>query len=236
MNAPSLVTNAFEYFWQSTGCQAVIFDMDGTLVDNMDFHRRTWMEWAKHEGLQKSEDEILQNVNGTIGEIVQRLFPHIQNPDEIFALGERKEALYRELYRPHLQMLPGLIVWLNWLKDEEIPLAVATAGDRKNLAFTLDGLGIRDYFQVMVTGEDTRHGKPHPEVFLRAAEGLNMAPKSCLVFEDSPAGTEAARRAEMPCVVVNADAPREKFGDTGHVLGFIHDFTALPFAIHESAP
>lgn len=236
MNESSPLTDTFEEFWQSTHCQAVIFDMDGTLVDNMGFHRQTWLEWAKREGLNKSEDDILRNVNGTIGEIVQRLFPHIQNPDEIFALGERKEALYRKIYKPHLKMLPGLAHWLDWLKDQEIPSVLATAGDRKNLAFTLDGLNIRSYFQATVTGEDVRHGKPHPEVFLLAAQALNIAPEKCLVFEDSPAGAEAARRAEMPCIVINADAPRDRFGDTGHVLGFIKDFTALPFTVHESAP
>ena len=227
MNALSPLANTFEAFWQNTGCLAVIFDMDGTLVDNMDFHRRTWLEWAKREGLNKSENEILQNVNGTIGEIVQRLFPHLQNESEIFALGERKEALYRELYRPHLKMLPGLASWLDWLREQNIPLALATAGDRKNLAFTVDGLGIRDYFEAAITGEDVRQGKPHPEVFLLAAQTLNMAPEKCLVFEDSPAGTEAARRAAMPCIVVNADAPREKFGDTSHVLRFAEDYENL---------
>ncbi len=214
-------------FWQSTQCEAVIFDMDGTLVDNMDFHRQTWLIWAKREGLNKSDDEILRNVNGTIGEIVARLFPDVQDANELFALGERKEALYREIYAPHLKLLPGLAAWLHWLQSQNVPMVVATAGDRKNLAFTIDGLAIRDYFGAFVTGEDVRKGKPHPEVFLLAAEKLNLAPKKCLVFEDSPAGTEAARRAEMPCVVVNADAPRDEFGDTSHVLRFMDDFAAL---------
>lgn len=229
-------TQALNRFWQSTACTAVIFDMDGTLVDNMGFHRRTWLEWAKREGLNKSENDILQNVNGTIKEIVRRLFPHLQNEDELFALGERKEALYREIYKPHLQMLPGLYSYLEWLRDQKIPLAVATAGDRKNLAFTLDGLGIRDYFRATITGEDVSHGKPHPEVFLLAAQALNIDPQECLVFEDSAAGTEAARRAAMPCVLVNPDVPLDHFGDTSHVISFIEDYTALPLAAHESAP
>lgn len=220
-------TDKFARFWQSAACEVVIFDMDGTLVDNMDFHRQTWLEWARREGLNQSEAEILRNVNGTIGEIVRKLFPDVQDEAEIFALGERKEALYREFYAPHLQLLPGLAAFLAWLQTHKVPMAVATAGDLKNLAFVLDGLNIRDYFAASVTGEDVQHGKPHPEVFLLAAEALNIAPEKCLVFEDSPAGTEAARRAAMPCIVVNADKPRTEFDDTGHVLRFIGDYEAL---------
>ncbi len=224
MNQLEETTETFERFWQSTNCEAVIFDMDGTLVDNMDFHRQTWLEWARREGLNKSEDEILANTHGIILEIVQRLFPHVQNEAELRALGERKEALYREIYKPHLKLLPGLAAWLNWLRDKDIPLAVATAGDRTNLAFTLDGLSIRDYFRATITSENVTHGKPHPEVFLLAAQALNSAPEKCLIFEDSPVGAEAARRAGMKCIVVNADAPREKFDDTSHVLRFVEDY------------
>ena len=155
---------------------------------------------------------------------MQRLFPHVQNEAELRALGERKEALYREIYKPHLKLLPGLAAWLNWLRDKDIPLAVATAGDRTNLAFTLDGLSIRDYFRATITSENVTHGKPHPEVFLLAAQALNSAPEKCLIFEDSPVGAEAARRAGMKCIVVNADAPREKFDDTSHVLRFVEDY------------
>ena len=220
-------TDTFERFWQSTGCEAIIFDMDGTLVDNMAFHRQTWLEWARREGLNKNEDEILANTHGIILEIVQRLFPHIDDETELRALGERKEALYREIYKPHLKLLPGLSAWLGWLRENEIALAVATAGDRTNLAFTLDGLFIRDYFAATITSEDVRHGKPHPEVFLLAAQSLNIAPEKCLIFEDSPVGAEAARRAGMKCIVVNADAPRETFGDTSHVLRFIEDYNGF---------
>ena len=97
----------------------------------------------------------------------------------------------------------------------------------ERLAVTLEGLGIQNLFRVIVGGEDVENGKPHPDVFLMSAERLGSAPGKCLVFEDSPAGVEAARRGGMPCIVVNPMTPREAFGDTGHVLHFARDYYDL---------
>ncbi len=204
--------------------RALIFDMDGTLVDNMDFHHRAWIEWARREGLTGSDGEILSQTHGTLREIVRRLFPQESDDDVLHARGERKEALYRELYRPHLRLIPGLLELLQATKKRGLPMAVATAGDRTNIDFTLDGLNVRPYFDAIVGAEDVRNGKPHPEVFLLAAQKLAVAPESCLVFEDAPVGAEAARRAGMSCIVVNAMAPREAFDKAAHVLHFARDY------------
>jgi beta-phosphoglucomutase family hydrolase len=209
-----------------SGFDALIFDMDGTLVDNMPYHRQTWIEWAHREGLKLSDDEILSRTHGTIGEIVYRFFPHASEAER-HRIGERKEALYRELYAPHLRLLPGLSDLLEWTRHHNVPLAVATAGDAKNIAFTLDGLDIRSYFQAFVGGEDVTHGKPHPEVFLLAAQALGVTPEKCLVFEDSPAGAEAACRAGMQTIIVNQMNPTGEFGDTSHVLRWAQDYREL---------
>jgi beta-phosphoglucomutase family hydrolase len=203
--------------------KALIFDMDGTLVDNMRYHRETWLWWAKREGIELSEAEILAQTHGTIGEIVARFFPDA-TPAERFVIGERKEALYRELYAPHLRLLPGCDDLLDWTAQTGMPLALATAGDATNIAFTIDGLHIRRYFKAFVGGEAVKQGKPHPEVFLMAASRLGVAPQECLVFEDSPAGVEAARGAGMKCIVVNPMTPRSEFGETDHVLQWARDY------------
>jgi beta-phosphoglucomutase family hydrolase len=208
--------------------QAFIFDMDGTLVDNMDFHHRAWLIWARREGLSGSDDEILSQTHGTLREIVRRLFPHETDPVLLHERGERKEALYREIYLPHLRLLPGLSQLLESARERGLPLAVATAGDKNNINFTLDGLGIRPFFSAIVGAEDVQHGKPHPQVFQLAAQKLGVPSEACLVFEDSPVGAEAARRAGMSCIVVNAMTPREAFGEANHVLHFARDYHSLP--------
>lgn len=205
---------------------ALIFDMDGTLVDNMGFHRQAWLEWAPREGLELSPGELLAQTHGTIEEIVARLFPD-KSEEEQRQLGERKEALYRELYGPHLELLPGLDELLLWTKENRLPVALATAGNTRNIDFTIDGLGIRSFFSAFVGGDDVTHGKPHPEVFLIAAQRLGVAPEECLVFEDSPAGVEAARRAGMRCIALNLMNPRSEFGDTSHVVRWANDYRDL---------
>ena len=200
--------------------------MDGTLVDNMGFHRQTWIEWAPREGLDLSEEDILSRTHGTIGEIVARFFPD-KTPDEQFRIGERKEALYRQIYAPHLRLLPGLGAFLDWTKGHHMPCALATAGNTTNINFITDGLGIRSYFAAFVGGDDVTHGKPHPEVFLTAARELGVAPEKCLVFEDSPAGVEAAHRAGMKCVALNLMNPRADFGEAAHVIRWASDYRDL---------
>lgn len=206
-----------------TDVDALIFDMDGTLVDNMPFHRLAWLEWAQREGLALSEAELLAQTHGTIGEIVARLFPD-RTPGDRFQIGERKEGLYREIYAPHLRLLPGLQEFLEQARERSLQLALATAGDHTNIAFTIDGLGVRSFFDALIGSEDVRHGKPHPEVFLLSAQKLGVAPEKCVVFEDSPAGVEAALRAGMKCMVVNPMTPRGEFGETSHVLSWASDY------------
>lgn len=220
-----------EHILRESRAKALIFDMDGTLVDNMPFHLRTWVEWARGEGVDLPEPELLSKTHGTIGEVVRRLFPHVTSEAEVHELGEKKEAYYREAYRPHLKLIPGVAEFLEEARRKGIPMAVATAGDWTNVRFTLDGTEIRHYFPVIIAGEDVKHGKPHPEVFLKAAARLEVEPEDCLVFEDSPAGTEAARRAGMKAIVVNQMNDRKDFGAHEHVLHWARDYFDLEWQV-----
>ena len=174
--------------------------MDGTLVHNMHYHKKAWIEFLDRKGYSMTEEEWEANHHGTIIEIVRRVFGEKYSDEEIYAMGEEKEALYREIYAPDLKPVEGLDAFLQ--KVSTYPKALATMGDRNNIDFTLSGLGLQNYFDVELGGEDANRGKPHPDIFLQAAEALQVDPGDCLVFEDSLSGIQAARAAGMEVVAL----------------------------------
>jgi beta-phosphoglucomutase len=180
--------------------RAAIFDMDGTLVDNMHIHQEAWRRFLEGKGLPFDEEQYHRNNTGTITEIIPRFFPEATDPAEAYRLGMEKEAVYREVYRGRVVALPGLVAFLDALRKAGIRIALATAADRGNIDFTLDELGIRDRFDALVGSEDVQRGKPHPDVYLRAAQRLGQAPRHCLAFEDSHPGIRAALDAGMRVV------------------------------------
>lgn len=180
--------------------RAAIFDMDGTLVDNMHFHQQAWFAFLEDHGLTVSEDEYHAKNAGILPEIIARFFPEVTDIEAVYELGRKKERKYQEIYRPHMQALPGLEVFLNTLRKAGIRTGLATAADRGNIDFTLDALGIREQFDVIVGAEEVSKGKPDPEVFLVTAQLLGVDPADCAAFEDSNPGIRAALAAGMRVV------------------------------------
>lgn len=180
--------------------RAAIFDMDGTLVDNMHFHQQAWFSFLEDHGIQVSEAEYHAKNAGILPEIIARFFPDVTDIEIVYELGRKKERKYQEIYRPHVKALPGLETFLTSLRQAGIRIALATAADRGNIDFTLDALGIRDHFDVIVGAEEVSKGKPDPEVFLLTAEKLGIEPDACAAFEDSNPGIRAALAAGMRVV------------------------------------
>jgi beta-phosphoglucomutase family hydrolase len=180
--------------------RAAIFDMDGTLVDNMHFHQEAWCSFLSDHGLQVSEEEYHAKNAGILPEIIARFFPEVKEIEALYELGRKKEQKYQEIYRPHVKALPGLESFLTSLRKSGIKTALATAADRGNIDFTLDALGIREYFDAIVGAEDVTKGKPDPEVFLVAAQKLGVEPDYCAAFEDSNPGIRSALAAGMRVV------------------------------------
>jgi HAD superfamily hydrolase (TIGR01509 family) len=189
--------------------KAIIFDMDGTLVDNIPFHREAWLAFLKKQGIHLHQDEFHAQNHGNIDEMMRRFFPHIHDKQMLYDLGQEKESTYRELYRPHIREVHGLSFFLQQMKANGIIGLLATMGDPPNIDFTLDSLGIRSYFSFTTGGHEVAKGKPDPEIFLLSMQKGGLRPEECLVIEDSQGGILAAKRAGIQVVGISTSESKE---------------------------
>lgn len=188
---------------------AYIFDMDGTLVDNCAWHVLAWQEFARRHGREISRQKVLDWMGATSSFYMERIFEREIGKAECDTLTAEKEALYREMYAPHLKLPEGLGELLSDAKARGVRLGIATGGSRDNVDFIVDGLGIRGCFDAIIDCSGYVRGKPAPDCFLAAASALGARPEDCLVFEDATNGIEAAHAAGMKVVAVTFTMPRE---------------------------
>jgi beta-phosphoglucomutase family hydrolase len=183
--------------------RAVLWDLDGTLVDSAEQHWQAWHETIQAHGFTVTRDQFRE----TFGRRNDAILAHWLGADlpaeQARAIGDAKEALYRDLVkRDGLTPLPGAAEWVRALQTRDWRQAVASSAPRLNIEVVVDALGLGQYFEAQVGAEDVRLGKPEPEVFLVAARRLGTPPQRCVVVEDAPAGIEAARRAGMASIGV----------------------------------
>jgi HAD superfamily hydrolase (TIGR01509 family) len=212
-----MITNQFK---------AVIFDMDGTLVNNMNFHQQAWIDFLKTYNVSITEEEFHEKNHGTITEVVPRFFSKKLSFEEIIRLGQEKEQLYRDLYRPYLKPIDGLLDFLAKLKKANTRIGLATAGDIPNINFTIDGLGIRHYFSAITGSEEVKRGKPDPEVYLLTASKMNIDPANCLVVEDTISGIKAGLAAGMQVMAVTTTVKTEVLTQY-ELYRIVDDYTEL---------
>lgn len=190
---------------------SVIFDMDGVIVNNGEFHYRAWKKFCDKYNISFSEDTFKNKFFGrTNEEVLPDLFGRELSGSEIKSFGEEKEKIYREIYKPHMQPVDGLLNLLRELKKENIPVGVATSAPPENVEFVIQGLKIGDFFQTIVDDSMVTNGKPAPDIYLEAARRLNSEPGNCVVFEDSLSGTKAAWQARAKVVALTTTLPAEK--------------------------
>jgi beta-phosphoglucomutase len=196
---------------------AVLFDLDGVIVDSRPHHLSAWEAWAHEHSVPADEGYFHRSFGLRNDAIIGGLMPDIEQ-HELRRLATAKEALFRKLARGNIVALPGVRELLDYLDEQQIPRAVVTSTPRANLEMILDSLGIDDRFQALVAEEDASKGKPDPEGFLVAAERVAVAPDGCVVIEDAPAGLQAAKAAGMRAIGVTTTRPAPDLGDADLVV------------------
>ncbi len=194
---------------------AIIFDMDGVIVDNHRYHLQSWLSFFKQHDILMTEAEYKEKVNGRVMQsILPNLLGRPLSKEDILSLGEKKEAEYRKLYRASIQPTPGLVTFLKELRQKDILCAIATSAPTVNVDFTMEHTGLRKYFSVIVDETMVAEGKPSPEVYLKSAEQLGMSPAHCVVFEDAILGIQAGKNAGMSVVGVATTHSRAELDAT----------------------
>ena len=182
---------------------ALLFDMDGTMVDSMPAHARSWETFTRRHGITMPVPEILRRTTGRTGvECIRELFGPEVGEQRALALIAEKETIYRDLFARDFREVAGFRTFAQRALARGLKIAVATAGDQTNIAFALERLKLAQPPHAIVGGDEGLAGKPEPDLFLEAARRVHTPPAECIVFEDAPFGIEAARRAGMRAVAV----------------------------------
>ncbi len=203
---------------------AVIFDMDGVLVDSNPFHRQAIGMFCKQHGFSLSEEELRVKVYGrTNKEWITTLFGTLSD-EKLARYAEEKESLFRQLFAKHLEPVKGLIDFLEQLKKEEISCAIATSAPPANVDFILSRIPIRGNFNAILDDRSITHSKPHPEIYLKAAGILGMLPADCVVIEDSLSGVASAKAAGCRVIGITTTHAAHELSEADLV---ITDFTGL---------
>ena len=207
--------------------EAFIFDMDGTMIDSMPWHARSWVEFVARHGLKLDVTDILARTTGRTGtECMRELFERELSDAECQALVHEKEEIYRAMFSDNFTEVAGFTAFAKAAVARGLKVAVGTAGDKHNIEFAMSRLKMDPLPLAIVGGDEGFAGKPTPEIFVEAARRIGVAPERCIVFEDAPFGIEAARRGGMRAVAVCSTHTAAELAGP-HVIAAVRDYDEL---------
>ncbi len=206
--------------------KAFLFDLNGTMIDDMAYHARAWADILNNDlGAGLTAEEVKAQMYGKNDELLERVFGagHFTR-EQMRAISIEKEKRYQQIFLPELKLINGLEGFLKDACEHHILMAIGSAAIPFNINFVLDNLHVRHYFQAIVSADDVAVSKPDPETYLKAAQLLQVDPPDCLVFEDAPKGVEAALNAGMPAVVITTMHEKHEFDQYDNIPFFIQDY------------
>jgi beta-phosphoglucomutase len=206
-----------------------LFDLNGTMVNDMPYHIQAWHNKIIELGGTLSLEEMKHQCYGKNDELLERVFPGKYSMEEKIKLGNDKEALYRIEFKPHLKLIDGLEQFLNKANEKNIIMAIGSAAINENINFVIDNLNIRNHFSAIVSANDVIKSKPHPETFLKCAQQLALNPNECIVFEDTPKGVECALNAGMKAIVILGEHSAEEFALYKNVVKLVANYEEIQF-------
>ena len=209
--------------------KAVIFDLDGVLVDTGHYHKQSWYDLTEREGWEYSDQQFYDTFGMTNAEILPRLSDRCLSPEEIEEMSQWKEQRYRELIAGQLTFLDGVRELLEDLRRHRYLLAVGTSTPRVNLDFMLDATGAHDMFDATVSSEDVTRSKPAPDTFVTAAKRLGVPNGRCIVVEDAIPGVQAAKAGGMAVIAVTTTRRRHELQQADKVVDGLGELTAADF-------
>jgi beta-phosphoglucomutase family hydrolase len=205
---------------------AAIFDWDGVVIDSSEKHEKSWELLASEVGKPLPPGHFKRGFGRKNAIIIPEILKWSHDAEEIQRLGDRKEALYRELVRESgVTILPGACELLASLKRAGIPRAIGSSTPRANLEAIFASTGLDEFFDAVASAEDVVHGKPAPDVFLNAAKLLGVSPVSCVVFEDALSGIEAGHRAGMKVIAVATTNPLDLLQHADRAVASLSEIT-----------
>ena len=202
--------------------KAVIFDMDGVLVDTEKYHEMAYKAVVRKFGVNLTEKEIIMFKGVTALENIQYIFKKYEIKKDAAKYALLKDKVYRS-YLKNLKALPGVSDLLKKMKKQKIKLALASSGSRLNVEYILRKIKAKKYFDVIINGEQVKKGKPNPEIFLKAAKKLKVKPKECVVVEDAVNGVKAAKRAGMFCIGIATTFSKNKLKEADLIINSLNE-------------
>jgi len=204
---------------------AVIFDLDGTLIDNNAFHLKAWQEFYKKRNRTLTEEEYKKDFNGkTNADVLALVFQQALLPEENDKYTTEKEDLYRKIYEPHIEPVKGLLKLLQEIYNAAIPMAIATSGIKVNIDYMFEHLPIRHFFKEVIYSKHIKKGKPDPEIYFVTAKKINVSTENCVVFEDAVAGIQSAKAAGMKVIAITTTHTPEELSMADKL---IHDYDEI---------